>query len=64
MSAVELETRVCSGRAAPSSSIGYWSLDEEECWYLDAIDLLLQHTDDQGDRVATAIRDHLAARDE
>ncbi|CAL8467045.1 g6581 [Coccomyxa elongata] len=53
-----------SGRAAPSSSSGYLSLDEEECWYLDAIDLLLQYTDDQGDRMATAIRDHLAARDE
>ena len=50
--------------AASSSSSGHWSLDDEECWYLDAIDLLLQYTDDQGDRAATAIRDHLAARDE
>jgi hypothetical protein len=38
--------------------------EEAESWYLDAIDLLMQHTDNQGDRVATAIRDHLSEKDE
>jgi hypothetical protein len=53
-----------AGATAASSASGSAVPEELELWYLDAIDLLLQHSDDYGERAATAIRDQLSVIDE
>ncbi|EIE26712.1 hypothetical protein COCSUDRAFT_59229 [Coccomyxa subellipsoidea C-169] len=53
-----------SGGAAPSSSSAPAASEEVELWYLDAIDLILQNSDDYGERAASAIRDQLSVIDE
>lgn len=55
---------MCAVTGAASSSARGSAIDEDEIWYLDAIDMIMQHTDDQGDRAATAIRDQLSVIDE
>ncbi len=52
------------GGAAPSSSSAPAASEEVELWYLDAIDLILQNSDDYGERAASAIRDQLSVIDE
>ena len=37
--------------------------EQLDSWFLDGIDLLLQHTPDQGERAAEAIRNHLTEID-
>ena len=37
--------------------------EELDSWFLDGIDLLLQHMPDQGERAAEAIRDQLSEID-
>ena len=49
-----------AGRVAGDAVVDTEELDS---WFLDGIDLLLQHLPDQGERAAEAIRDQLSEID-
>ena len=51
---------VDAGRVAGDAVVDTEELDS---WFLDGIDLLLQHLPDQGERAAEAIRDQLSEID-
>ena len=50
--------------AAAAAAVAALDADEMDAWYLDALDLIMAHGADRGDRAAEAIRDHLRARDQ
>lgn len=50
--------------AAAAAAVAALEPDETDAWYLDALDLIMAHVADRGDRAAEAIRDHLRARDQ
>ena len=50
--------------AAAAAAVAALEADETDAWYLDALDLIMAHGAERGDRAAEAIRDHLRARDQ
>lgn len=50
--------------AAAAAAVAALEPDETDAWYLDALDLIMAHGGDRGDRAAEAVRDHLRARDQ
>ena len=50
--------------AAAAAAVAALEPDEMDAWYLDALDLIMAHGADRGDRAAEAIRDHLRVRDQ
>ncbi|KAK9844148.1 hypothetical protein WJX81_006007 [Elliptochloris bilobata] len=50
--------------AAVAAAVAALEADDTDAWYLDALDLVMAHSADRGDRSAEAIRDHLRLRDQ
>lgn len=52
---------LCDAECLPGNAVV--DTEENDSWFLDGIDLLLQHLPDQGERAAEAIRDQLSEID-
>ena len=58
-----LAARIARPAAQAALEAGIEDPEQLDSWFLDGIDLLLQHTPDQGERAVEAIRDHLTEID-
>lgn len=63
-SAADVDAKGKAKAAGEGGGGGGFSEEELDSWHLDAVDLILRHTEDQGDRAAAAIRDQLTVIDE